>query len=159
MILQTRAPAGLFAFLVLVGPSVAEADTNADAAAIEAIWPAYANIVEAGEVDAYLALWTDDGIQMPPDEPPVAGKERIRERFLAVDEQVTFGYNIENQEVVVADDVAYSRGVFTGTVTPKDGGESTHLVGKYMTIFRRQPDGTWKIHRDIWNFDVAPGGP
>jgi len=156
--LRTRALAGLFAFLIVVGPSVGEADTTADAAAIEAIWPTYANIVEAGDVDAYLELWTDDGIQMPPNEPPVAGKEHIRARFLAVDEQVTLGYNIDNREVVVSGDIAYSRGVFTGTVTPKDGGESTHLEGKYMTIFRRQPDGTWEIHRDIWNFDVAPGG-
>jgi len=153
-----RVLAGLFAFLNLLGPSVGQADTTADAAAIEAIWPAYANIVEAGDVDAYLALWTDDGIQMPPNEPPVAGKEHIRERFLALDEQVTISYDIENREVVVSDDVAYSRGVFAGTVTPKDGSESTHIEGKYMTILRRQPNETWKIHRDIWNFDTAPGG-
>ena len=90
---------------------------------------------------------------MPPNAPLAIGKEQIRSWYQAVVEQVTIAYDIENQEVVVSGDVAISRGVFTGTLTMKDGGDQSPLAGKYMTFLRKQPDGRWKIYRDIWNFD------
>jgi len=36
-------------------------------------------------------------------------------------------------------------------VTPKAGGESIQLEGKYLVVFQKQPDGSWKAARDIWN--------
>jgi hypothetical protein len=29
-------------------------------------------------------------------------------------------------------------------------------AGKYIVIWKRQPTGGWKIHRDIFNSDVPP---
>jgi ketosteroid isomerase-like protein len=26
-------------------------------------------------------------------------------------------------------------------------------TGKDLVIFKRQPDGSWKVYRDCWNFD------
>ena len=28
--------------------------------------------------------------------------------------------------------------------------------GKWLTIWRKQPDGTWLLSQDIWNSDQAP---
>jgi ketosteroid isomerase-like protein len=36
----------------------------------------------------------------------------------------------------------------------KDGGEPIPYDGKFLTIFKRQSDGSWKIHRDIYNSNV-----
>jgi len=38
------------------------------------------------------------------------------------------------------------------TVTPK-GGKLTHDKGKYLTVWKKQADGSWKIYRDINNSD------
>ena len=132
-------------------------DTEADTVAINTIWSAYESSLEAGDIDAWLSLWTEDGVQMPPNEALIVGKDRIRERNGAVLEQFGFEMDITNEEVAVADDWAYSRGVFGATLTPKDGSQPIPIDGKFMTILRRQPDGTWKIHRDIFNSNVAPG--
>ena len=133
-------------------------DVAADTAKINSIWTEYESSYNSGDIEAWMSLWTDDGMQMPPNESPISGKDRIRERNTAVLDQVTFEMDITNEEVGVARDFAYSRGIFSATVTPKDGGQPISVDGKFMTILVRQPDGSWKIHRDIFNSNSAPGG-
>jgi hypothetical protein len=47
--------------------------------------------------------------------------------------------DINAEEIVVSDDWAYSRGTFT---------VDEAVEGKFLTIFRRQEDGSWRIYRD-----------
>jgi ketosteroid isomerase-like protein len=28
------------------------------------------------------------------------------------------------------------------------------LAGKYVAVWKRGGDDTWRLHRDIWNFDA-----
>ena len=134
-----------------------EPDIAADTGNINSIWTVYETSFESGDIDSWLALWTDDGIQMPPNEAPVAGIDRIRERNSAVLDQFSFDMDITNQEVGIGKDFAYSRGAYTANVSPKNGGEPISVDGKFMTILKRQSDGSWKIHRDIFNSNTAPG--
>lgn len=131
-----------------------EADAEAVTAAVNEIWSQYSSSLNSGDIDAWLSLWTDDGIQMPPNSPPVVGKEKIRARNKAVLDQFTFDMGITNEEVRLAGDWAYARGTYAATLTPKQAGEVIFIDGKYMTILERQPDGSWKIHRDIFNSNV-----
>jgi uncharacterized protein (TIGR02246 family) len=133
-----------------------EADVEAAMTAVDEIWQRYSSSLNSGDIDAWIALWTDDGIQMPPNSPPVVGKDQIRERNKGVLDQFSFDIGITNEEVGVAGDWAYARGTYTASLTPKNGGEAIFIDGKYMTIFGRQPDGSWKIHRDIFNSNLPP---
>lgn len=145
--------------LAPIGCSTQQAtDDEAVAAAVEQIWDRYSSSLNSGDIDAWVALWTEDGVQMPPDSPPVVGKESIRQRNGAVLDQFSFEMSITNQEVEAAGDWAYARGTYTATLTPRGGGEPVLIDGKYMTILQRQPDGSWKIHRDIFNSNVPPAG-
>jgi uncharacterized protein (TIGR02246 family) len=127
------------------------------AAAVEGIWKEYAASLNAGDINRWMALWTDDGVQLPPDEPPVVGKNKIRARNEAVLQKFNFDIGITNQEAHTAGDWGFSRGVYRATLTPKQGGAPISIDGKYLTILARQGDGSWKIHRDIFNSNVAPG--
>lgn len=126
-------------------------DPTADIEAINALWTDYEATLEANDVDAWLSLWTDDGIQMPPNEPLVIGKDRIRLRNAAALKTFSIEMDITNQEVEIMRDFAFSRGVYTATLTPYDGGNAIPVDGKFMTILKRGQDGSWKIHRDIFN--------
>ena len=53
------------------------------------------------------------------------------------------------RETVIMGDWAFSRGNYTATQTVQ--GNTVEVDGKFMTIFRRQDDGQWKIYRDIFN--------
>lgn len=30
------------------------------------------------------------------------------------------------------------------------------MAGRWMNAVEKMPDGTWKIHRDIWNLAASP---
>lgn len=47
----------------------------ADVAAIRQVLARYAASVSAGDFDAWLSLWADDGVQMPNDAPARVGKD------------------------------------------------------------------------------------
>ena len=122
--------------------------------AVNQIWDQFSSALNSGDLDVWLSLWTDDGVQMPDGEPAVVGKQRIRERMKNVFDQFNLNMVITNKEAASAGELAYARGTYKFTVTPKAGGQAAVFDGKYMTIFEKQPDGSWKIHRDIFNSNV-----
>ena len=128
------------------------------AAAVNDIWDRYASSLNAGDISRWIQLWTEDGVQMPPDEPAVVSKEQIRIRNKAMLDQFAFKMkNITNLEVEASGDLAFARGTFNATLTPKGKGEPVAVDGKYLTILKRQPDGSWRIHRDAFNSNVSAG--
>lgn len=135
--------------------------TNEDVeAAVNAIWDEYEASVIAGDIDRWIAQWTEHGVQMPPNEPLVEGKENIYARVAAnMAAGPTTDFVITPLETTSAGDWAYSRGVYTVTFPLGDSGEQGMIDGKFMTVLQRQPDGTWKIHRDIYNSNVPPAAP
>jgi uncharacterized protein (TIGR02246 family) len=124
--------------------------------AIDAIFARYVASLRAGDADAWAELWTEDGIQMPPDAPAVAGRTRIRETLRGALAAFRADMQIRTDEVRGAGDWAFARGTYTLTLTPKQGGAPVPVDGKFLTIFARQPDGSWKIHRDVFNSNVPP---
>lgn len=134
-----------------------DSETGADPTILDQVWEEYAASLNAGDMERWLALWTEDGIQMPPGEAPVVGKLRIRERNQDVADQFTFDMQVFNEEGESAGDWAYCRGTYRATLTPRTGGDVMFVDGKFMSILARQADGSWKIHRDIFNSNVPPG--
>jgi uncharacterized protein (TIGR02246 family) len=124
---------------------------------VNAMWKEYAASLNAGDVERWAALWSEEGVQLPPDEPAVVGKQRIRDRMRAGFDRFKFDMAIANQEMRAAGDLAFARGTYKATLTPKQGGKQTRIDGKFMTILVRQHDGSWKIYRDIFNSNVPPG--
>ena len=68
-----------------------------------------------------------------------------------------FDIAITNEEVRTAGHLAFARGTYQATLTPKQDGDRIPIDGKYMTILVRQPNGSYKIHRDIFNSNIPPG--
>ena len=57
-----------------------------------------------------------------------------------------YHYDVEIREIMVSGDLAVVRLVWTLKVRPKNGPEETKREPA-LDIFRRQPDGSWKISR------------
>ena len=90
--------------LLLAGYSPRQnAEAKDVAASIKEIWNRYSSAYNSGDIDNWISLWTDDGIQMPPGSPPVLGKEEIRKRNKAVLLRFTFDLSITNDEIGAAD--------------------------------------------------------
>ena len=125
-----------------------------DVEAINSVLSEHVAAVNAGDVSANMSGFAEDVVYLPPDGPPVRGKVAL-ESFLrsAVD---SFDAQIEMvpEETVVAGEWAFQWGTITGTLRPIGGGDSVSLDGKWMYVYQRQGDGSWKIARDVYNSSV-----
>jgi uncharacterized protein (TIGR02246 family) len=149
--LAACAPAAEEVAVVETGPSV-----EADVAAIQQLISDEVAAVAAGDLEAWLALFTEDVVMMPANEPTVTGKDAVR----AWGQPLFEGFDIEEtqspEELEIAGGWAFTVTTFTFQATPHEGGDTTVESGRIMWIMRRQPDGGWKAARLIWNSDFPP---
>jgi len=110
-----------------------------------------------GDADTWAACFATDAVQMPPNQPPNVGAERIQEWtrwFLAA---FRAEFSIVPHDVELAGtDWAFERGSYEISVTPKAGGDRLRDTGKYLTVYRRAPGHDWLMAHDIWNSDHQP---
>lgn len=137
--------------------SCQEQDTEADIAAITALYDQYCLAANTDDLDLFISCWADDAIRLEPDQSSIFGKEDIRAFFKVLYDQ--FNLNIViygDTEIQVIKDMAFGRGTATLSLTPKEGGPTTHFDAKWLDILKRQEDGSWKIYRDMINFNGPP---
>jgi len=145
--------------LLLFIYSCQKQDTEADIAAIKEVLNQFAVACNTGDFDLWISLWADDGVQMPPDENSVIGKEQIREANKPGFDQITLDIAITSiEDVKVYGDLGLTHCNYTLAVTPKAGGETVIAEpdGKALTLYERQSDGSWKIIYDCGNSNVQP---
>jgi len=141
----------------LSAPASGEDMSEEFARAIDEIYTKYSTLVSAGDADNWINLWDDNGVQMPPGAPARVGKATIVQgRRAASDAYEYRDFVIKNEEVELLGDFGFARGTYSALLLPKAGGEDIPIDGKYLTIFKKQADGTWKIYRDAFNSNVAP---
>lgn len=120
--------------------------------ALVATWMA---ATKAGDVEAVLALMSEDVVFLVPGKPPM-GKAGFATaaRAQASGGAPTFDGRSEIQEVQVAGDWAFMWSKLTVVATPPGGGSSSTRSGHTLTVFRRQ-GGRWLLARDA-NLLAAP---
>jgi uncharacterized protein (TIGR02246 family) len=124
-----------------------------DAANAKAVAGMMANDATAASVN-----YADDAVMMMNGMPAMRGKPAIEAGMKGMMESMSItAAKFTTDEVMVAGDMAIETGTYTMTMQPK-GGKAMDDKGKYMTIWKKQADGSWKIVRDINNTDMAPGG-
>ncbi|UCC41415.1 MAG: SgcJ/EcaC family oxidoreductase [Candidatus Aminicenantes bacterium] len=133
-------------------------DVDAEKAALREMLNQYAVAANTGDFDLWISLWTDDGVQMPPDTPARIGIEQIREAMKPGFDQMTVDITITIIEAKVYGDLGLTRCEYTLDMTPKAGSETIHAMrdGKALTLYERQSDGSWKIIYDCFNSNVPP---
>jgi ketosteroid isomerase-like protein/Tol biopolymer transport system component len=131
-------------------------DVEADIAAIDEVLMQYGVASSTGDLELYMSLHTNDIVKMPPDAPATYGKEQLRAGTKFFFDNFTVEGSSYPEETQVDGDMGFTRGNYTLTITPKAGGEPILVDGKYLTLCRRQADGSWKISHDCYNSNVPP---
>ena len=132
---------------------------EADITAIKEMLNRYAVTANAGDWDGWISLWADDGVQMPADNPARIGKEQIRAGMKPEFDQLNLDIVIQSiEDARIYGDLGFTRCIYTLKATPKAGGETIDVMpeGKALTLYERQPDGSWKIVYDCFNSSTAP---
>jgi ketosteroid isomerase-like protein len=130
--------------------------SEADRTAIQQVLGDDLKLTAASDWKGDVALYTEDAIEMPPNQAAVQGKAAI----LAADEAFPPLSNFQEQslELEGQGDLAYDRGTYSMTITPP-GAAPIEDRGKYLTILRKQADGSWKFLRVMYNSDLPLPAP
>jgi ketosteroid isomerase-like protein len=67
---------------------------------------------------------------------------------------LSISWRADNAAVASSGDLGYTSGKNRVSFGPKS--KTLPIVGKYVTVWKRQADGTWRVVLDIYNAD-APG--
>ena len=103
-------------------------------------------------------FYTENAMLIPPDEPIVSGKQAIAQWY---EHQFEKAPPIENpkvilEEIEVCGNLAFNRGNFILKFEGETADKPIILNLRFITIWRKQPDGSWKFYRDIWNTNTSP---
>ena len=115
----------------------------------------YIKPYKSGDTERWLDIFADDAVGMHNTLPALEGKQALR-RFA---ETVHSTFNIEQLDVTVDSVItegnwALTRGNFVANFVPADAGAENRTnprQGKYILLWERQDDGTWKIILDMGN--------
>jgi uncharacterized protein (TIGR02246 family) len=126
----------------------------ADEAAIRAASIAWSQAAAARDLDKSMAVYTDDAVQLSAKTPLRKGKDEIRkgwvELFAVPGPGLTFAPTVV--QVAQADDLAYEYGTYDFATTDKKG-KTADEKGKYVVVWKKQADGSWKAIVDTDNPD------
>jgi uncharacterized protein (TIGR02246 family) len=163
-ILDFRCAPIVFA-LVLFGcaqaPPPAPPDTRAaDEQAIRDSETAWVKEFAAKDTDKIVAHYADDGTVLLSNAPTMIGKEAIRAGMKEAVSDPNFALDLQTVKVEVAKggDVAYSQGTYAFKGTDAKTKKVVTEKGRYVEVYKKQPDGSWKIVEDI-NSPEAPAAP
>ena len=108
------------------------------------------------DYDGMAALYTEDTVVMPPNQPTVVGRDAVRDWMASFPRVTRAEFKIDEVEGIGK--LAFVRGRYSMTLEPEGAPGPVDDEGKYIEIRERQPDGSWLLARDIFNSDLAPGG-
>jgi ketosteroid isomerase-like protein len=95
---------------------------------------------------------------LPVAEPIVTGRGAIRSywrHIFAIPGSHQNTSKLSRVEVSRAGDLAYTQGTYANQFDLADGTTATER-GKWVSVWKKQADGTWKVAVDVYNTDEPP---
>ena len=150
----------LVAFLAGCGasaPTSAVVNKAAEEMKLREIESAWVQSIAARDLDQVMANYTDDAVLMTPGAPAAKGKDAIRAAWKGMIgslQKMEFApYRIELSKT---GDFATTLGAYMMTITDPKTKKPIDDRGSYVTVYRKQADGGWKVVEDIAVSEVAP---
>ena len=112
---------------------------------------------EKGFVEAFLAYMADTAVLFPNGSNPISGRDNIRKHLSEGSANDVLIWKPLKAEVAHSANLGYTYGTSEYRFTDKDGKPAIHY-GKYVTVWKKQADGSWKFILDIGNPSPAPQG-
>ena len=130
--------------------------TGADSSAIVALNGRLKAAALAANWDAWGAEYTSDPVRYPPNLTALVGKSAVDAWYHGTPKFTAFEVAVTS--VMGRADLAVATGSFKATAPAGKARAVTTDEGKFMQLLMKQPDGSWKIARDIWNSDLPLSG-
>lgn len=129
-----------------------KANAPAEDQAVRAHMNRYLELLKNRDANAIAMFFTDDGVVMPPGQPPAQGRDAVRQFWQSTAKSSDVAVSFQPEETQVSGDFAVDRGNYR--LKGKVNGKPVEQIGKYVVIWKKVGDD-WKVATDIWNTDRA----
>lgn len=130
-------------------------DPAAVRSAIEAQIAGFERALISGDTAALLDAYTNDAIIFPANQKAVRARaERSAFNAGMLGAMTVTAADITTDDLIVTGDYAIETGSYTMTMKPKAGGKAMADTGKFLAVWQKQADGSWKMIRDAFTTDL-----
>lgn len=104
----------------------------------------------AKQPDSVAGVFAEDAWIFPPNAPAAFGRDSIRAFWTNFFKLGSVVFDLKTQEVIVADSIVVERGQYVLDFTPLPNGPLPAFQdrGNYITVWRQEGDGHWRI---LWD--------
>jgi ketosteroid isomerase-like protein len=148
----------LAVLLVACGPSGPQVDVEAERSAVLEADRAWSQTPP--DVDAFVSNFTTDGAFLGGNAPAAEGIEAVRSstREMFGAPGFALSWSASRADVSACGDLAYTVGTYEITSNDAAGNAQTR-PGKYVTVWKKQADGTWRVVVDAPSENAPPAPP
>ncbi len=140
------------------GAGGTKADVSAVKDAIAADEKKWNDQFKAKDFDGLVGHYADDGYFVYPGAKAANGSTEIRKAYSNAlnDKNFDVSFSSDKVDVAASGDLAYARGHFTEKYTDPKTNKLVSDGGSYITVYKKQSDGSWKAVEDF--AAVEPAG-
>src|SRR5512132_1552164 len=138
---------------MLAGGCAKKADVAGSQAALRTADEEWTKTV--GNVDAFVGYMAPDGSIMPPNEPATTGTDNVRAWATTMFAMPGFSvvWTPTHVEVAQSGELGYTTGTYQLNMQGPGGAPGSDS-GKYLTVWKKDASGGWKVLYDAFNSDM-----
>jgi len=157
LLLVAAAAAG--SYKVIAAGKPAPIDAAAIQQAVRSADMDWSRAAGAHNLTAVVSYYGDGAVMLPPNAPMATDALAIRKQWAAMlPPEVAATWTPGRVEVAAAGDLVYDVGTYTAITRATRKARGSTDSGKYMSIWKKQADGNWKVASQIWNSDKPEAG-
>lgn len=141
--------------LLLAGSGAKAAPSKKQAAALKEIQQAdldFCAATKAKGLDGWMSYFADDAMGFPRGKDLIQGKDALRQHYSRMfsDPNLTIEWAPVKADAAESGDLGYTIGKAAFRTKDKEG-KAVSEPGKYLTVWKKQSDGSWKVVADLGN--------
>ena len=118
--------------------------------AIDAANVRFGEAVRSADAAALASLYTEDARILPPNSEMIQGREGIEAYWGGGFQMGIKDIVLTAVDVIGMGDMVCEIGKAVVAIQP-EGMDAIEDIAKYLVVWKKDVDGTWKLHVDIWN--------
>ncbi len=136
-------------------PAPAPVDTAALAAQLTQLDDAWSAAAATRNADSVASFYATDAVAYPPNMPVAVGRAAARDVWAGgfADSTYAISWTTTAARVAASGDMGFTAGTYQESYRGADGNPVT-MTGKYLCVWAKQADGSWKATHDMWNADA-----
>jgi len=119
---------------------------------------AWAQAWASKDVDKAVAGYADNATVLDPNLAAITGRENFRANLkpFFADKNFAIHWDAAKVDVAQSGELGYTQGTLTYTITDPSTGQPFTDRAKYLTVWKKLADGSWRVVEDTYNSDLPP---